>query len=751
MSVLMEWYDSGSAPHEALGRAARKLARGGALYVGGGIGAEKRSTPKGDEYNVASAAGATTETFTGPLTAAMRAYALAGASTEASTPGGSTTIADPAVAARVAELSERLRSIDDDVARYQRRLARSAARKQAQPYSPVNSGGGVSVADDDAWEQRRIDELRVEQQQVEAERAMLLAGGGLSEVEQARPGTNFTKIPAANVSKLRPIIDHYKGMAHPFTACVRDQVKHGLSADHAKRRCAVVKDLGAGTTKWRKGGGKSGKIAEALLTEALERVEAVQEAVGVVAMVQLVECGASVEAGRTSRELVEMLTDDFALLAWAEHPLGLLVFPEVAEAGFDEKLHPRGKHGQFRAKIAGLSSGAKAEVAPGVHVTKVARGTPSGTGHVFTVRGKGRTMEAGDVDEAVGHVLNLTSAGRPPSSGATRQAAIANRRVRVPGGTATRQEATAASRDTPGSAKAHLDDYHAKVARFKPEQRQRMDSIVGAVEKAIAARGSHSDSVLPQGWVLLTHVHGQGGTQVKATDLTDLVRMGVLEKKRTKSGMSYRVAPAAKGANVRKASLAKMGLKPLGEAESSGIGMLLEGFSSSSGAGGVGTRPDLRAQRQVKRAQQAGTLKTPTSKRAKPSKPSGSSSSGGSDSSKHPRGRTGTPEGGRFVSKGSSGEDVRAVQRKVGASPDGKFGPKTAAAVRQFQQAHGLQVDGVVGRQTALAMRGHIETARKTAPGAMHAVDHAALKTMRRGTKGRSGKVGPRRRGGVVV
>ena len=69
----------------------------------------------------------------------------------------------------------------------------------------------------------------------------------------------FTKPGTANVSasdrkKLSPLILHYMKMAHPFTACYRDQIKHGLSPDHAARRCAVIKDLGKGTTKWRKGG-----------------------------------------------------------------------------------------------------------------------------------------------------------------------------------------------------------------------------------------------------------------------------------------------------------------------------------------------------------------------------------------------------------------------------------------------------------------------------------------------------------------
>jgi hypothetical protein len=66
----------------------------------------------------------------------------------------------------------------------------------------------------------------------------------------------FTKPGTANVSpadrkKLEPLIRHYRSMAHPFTACVRDQIKHGLSKDHAERRCAVLKDLMEGSTSWR--------------------------------------------------------------------------------------------------------------------------------------------------------------------------------------------------------------------------------------------------------------------------------------------------------------------------------------------------------------------------------------------------------------------------------------------------------------------------------------------------------------------
>lgn len=67
----------------------------------------------------------------------------------------------------------------------------------------------------------------------------------------SKPGTS--DVTPADKKKLRPLILHYMKQPHPFTACVRDQIKHGVSPDHARRRCAVLKDLGTGTTKWRKG------------------------------------------------------------------------------------------------------------------------------------------------------------------------------------------------------------------------------------------------------------------------------------------------------------------------------------------------------------------------------------------------------------------------------------------------------------------------------------------------------------------
>lgn len=56
---------------------------------------------------------------------------------------------------------------------------------------------------------------------------------------------------------------------------------------------------------------------------------------------------------------------------------------------------------------------------------------------------------------------------------------------------------------------------------------------------------------------------------------------------------------------------------------------------------------------------------------------------------------------GKPLQLGSTGINVKRIQEALGGlEVDGKFGPKTDAAVRAFQKAHDLKVDGIVGPVT---------------------------------------------------
>lgn len=62
--------------------------------------------------------------------------------------------------------------------------------------------------------------------------------------------------------------------------------------------------------------------------------------------------------------------------------------------------------------------------------------------------------------------------------------------------------------------------------------------------------------------------------------------------------------------------------------------------------------------------------------------------------------------GDHLLGKGAKGPEVTELQKRLAqlgypVGPlDGKFGPKTQASVRKFQQDHGLKVDGIAGPAT---------------------------------------------------
>jgi putative chitinase len=55
---------------------------------------------------------------------------------------------------------------------------------------------------------------------------------------------------------------------------------------------------------------------------------------------------------------------------------------------------------------------------------------------------------------------------------------------------------------------------------------------------------------------------------------------------------------------------------------------------------------------------------------------------------------------------GSTGEDVKSLQTKLGIGADGSFGPGTERALKAWQQANGLTADGIAGTATLAKLEG---------------------------------------------
>lgn len=68
------------------------------------------------------------------------------------------------------------------------------------------------------------------------------------------------------------------------------------------------------------------------------------------------------------------------------------------------------------------------------------------------------------------------------------------------------------------------------------------------------------------------------------------------------------------------------------------------------------------------------------------------------------------------LKNGSGGEAVEYVQKRLNISVDGKFGPKTEAAVKAFQRSKGLPEDGVVNATVMSLLESAPYVINETAP-----------------------------------
>lgn len=58
-----------------------------------------------------------------------------------------------------------------------------------------------------------------------------------------------------------------------------------------------------------------------------------------------------------------------------------------------------------------------------------------------------------------------------------------------------------------------------------------------------------------------------------------------------------------------------------------------------------------------------------------------------------------------LLKQGTHGETVKKLQAALGVPADGQFGPGTEKAVREYQQKNGLAADGIAGPATLLKMQ----------------------------------------------
>jgi peptidoglycan hydrolase-like protein with peptidoglycan-binding domain len=106
------------------------------------------------------------------------------------------------------------------------------------------------------------------------------------------------------------------------------------------------------------------------------------------------------------------------------------------------------------------------------------------------------------------------------------------------------------------------------------------------------------------------------------------------------------------------------------------------------------------------------------------------------------------------LKKGSTGAAVVALQKALGITADGAFGPKTEAAVKAFQARRNLPATGIVGSSTWAALMGGTATTDSASRDTTRvATPYTALMStvLRAGSRGAAVKTLQRALGGLAV
>lgn len=135
--------------------------------------------------------------------------------------------------------------------------------------------------------------------------------------EVGKPGTNWKQVGPRERKKIGPIVRHYMSKPHPFTACVNDNTKR-FGRERAERICAVVKDMGRRSTKWRGKAKEAEELVAQEIAAAQRRLEEIEALLGDGAAAELAErepdgedplLDRLAEGARADLDFIEMWTE----------------------------------------------------------------------------------------------------------------------------------------------------------------------------------------------------------------------------------------------------------------------------------------------------------------------------------------------------------------------------------------------------------------------------------------------------------